>query len=322
MQPPPPVAERPAADDSPNPAPLGTGRERALLAAQTLLLVVMAGSVATRLWADYPWFGWLLVALTVAAFLPEMHRRRDRRWWFVYVAGIYVYTILRSYADETWIPIRTDYVIVLDGLLPGSSPVPWIQDLRLELNLSNWFDYLAIATHWSFFFAPHLGAVLAFRYRRRAFPRYAGLLVVTMWLGLALFYLLPTVPPWLAAEQGELDGVTRVMDTTIRDLLAGDDEANIPRGESTYDEFYDALGEPNSVAAMPSIHMAVTVAMYLWARKYARRWAWPLFAYSVLMAGALVYLGEHYVADEVAGVAVALLAWLFIRRLIPPPLAR
>ena len=32
------------------------------------------------------------------------------------------------------------------------------------------------------------------------------------------------------------------------------------------------------------------------------------------MAIALAYLGEHYLADEAAGVAVALLAWVIVRR--------
>jgi membrane-associated phospholipid phosphatase len=144
--------------------------------------------------------------------------------------------------------------------------------------------------------------------------------VLIMWIGLALFFLVPTVPPWLAAQQGELEGVTRVMDSTIRETL-GDDDSGFPGGESTYDEFYAALGEPNSVAAMPSIHMAVTFAMYLWARRYARRLAMPLLLYTIVMGLALAYLGEHYIADEIAGIAVAVAAWALVLRTrwAPPP---
>jgi membrane-associated phospholipid phosphatase len=124
-----------------------------------------------------------------------------------------------------------------------------------------------------------------------------------MWLGLFLFYLIPTTPPWLAAQQGSLDGVFRVMD-----FVGGSVDA------STYESFYASLGEPNSVAAMPSIHVGVTFALALWCMRFARLWALPAVIYTVLMGLALVYLAEHYVADLGAGVLVALLAlWVASR---------
>ena len=286
-----------------------------MLAVQTLALLLMTGTVATRIWQDHIWFGFLLVGVTIAVWAPEFRLRRERLWWFGYVAGIFLYTLLRAYADETFIDTKTRYVIDLDAILPGRPPVQWLQEYRLDNNFPNWVDYLAIGVHWSFFISPHAGAIWAFVYRRAAFPAYAALLVLTMWLGLLLFFVLPTAPPWLAAQQGELQGVTRVMDSTIRETLGGPDGA-FPGGAETYDEFYKALGEPNSVAAMPSIHMGVTFAMLLWALRYARRFTWPLVVYCGLMALSLAYLGEHYVADEVAGVLVAAVAWWLTLRII------
>jgi len=295
------------------------GSDSLLLALQVVALLAMAATVATRTWQDHTWFGFLLVGLTFAVWAPEIRMRRERLWWFALVAGVFVYTLLRAYADETVIAVQTSYVIRFDELLPGRSPVQWMQENRLDRNFPDIVDYAAIAVHWSFFVSPYAAAVWAFFYRRQAFPVYAMTLVFTMWLGLVLFFLLPTTPPWLAAQQGELEGVTRVMDATIRETLGGD--GGFPGGAETYDEFYRALGEPNSVAAMPSIHMGVTFAMYLWARKYATRYAPWLAAYTILMAVALVYLGEHYVADELAGIGVALAAWWlalkFVRRIRP-----
>jgi len=270
----------------------------------------MSAAVATRTWQDHPWFGVALVGVTFVAWAPELQMRRQRSWWFVYVAGIFVYTLLRALADETSIGTRTDYVISLDSWLPGSSPVPYLQELRIVHSWPELLDWAAIAVHWSFFLAPHAAALAVFWFRRALFPSYALLVVLIMWFGLALFVLLPTSPPWLAAQQGELPGVTRIMDSTIRESLGED--SSFPGGAETYDEFYKALGEPNSVAAMPSIHMAVTFAMFLWARRFAPRFAWPLLVYSGVMAIALVYLGEHYVADEMAGIGVALLAWWLV----------
>ena len=286
-------------------------RERWLLGIQTATLVAMALSVATKVWQDHYWFGFVLVGTAAIAWAPEFRaRRRERLGWFAYVAGIFVYTLLRALADETFVPIRTDYVIRLDHWFPGPSPVEWAQEARLEHGPSKVIDYVAILTHWSFFIVPHAGAVAVFWLRRTLFASYVALLVIIMWLGLALFFLLPTVPPWLAGEQGDLPGVTRVMDSTIRDSLGEGGE--LPAGESAYDEFYEALGEPNPVAAMPSIHMAVTFGMFLWALRYAGRFALPLLVYTVAMGVALIYLGEHYFADEVAGLLVAALAWVLV----------
>ena len=52
---------------------------------------------------------------------------------------------------------------------------------------------------------------------------------------------------------------------------------------------------------MPSIHMAVTFAMYLWARDHQHRLAPWLLAYTIVMGFSLVYLAEHYVLDLLVG---------------------
>jgi membrane-associated phospholipid phosphatase len=58
----------------------------------------------------------------------------------------------------------------------------------------------------------------------------------------------------------------------------------------------------NNVAAMPSLHAgyALLVTLYLW--RLVPRWARPVLAlYPAAMAFALVYSGEHYVVDCIAG---------------------
>ncbi len=270
----------------------------------------MAATVATKLWQDHMWVGFALVGVTLVAWAPELRRSRFRRWWFAYIAGIFVYTLLRAYADETLVPIRTVYVIDIDKFFFfGTDPVVWLQDRLFSPTRLTPLDFLAVQVHWSFFLAPHLGAIAIFLWRRELFPRYTVLVVGTMYLGLALFFLLPTTPPWLASQAGQLPGVFRVMD-----FVGGRVDSE------TYRTFYASLGEPNSVAAMPSIHMGVTFAMYLWARDHYRRLAWGLLAYSALMGFSLLYLAEHYVADLTVGIACALVCYWATKRLLPDPL--
>jgi membrane-associated phospholipid phosphatase len=280
-----------------------------MLALQAVLLLLMAGTVATKIWQDHVWVGFALVAVTVAVWAPELTRGRVRRWWFVYVAGIFLYTLLRSYADETGMPIQTMYVIRADHLLfLGSDPVVWLQQRLFSPSHVTLLDIAAVQVHWSFFIAPHLLAVAVFIWKREFFPRYAVLVVGTMYVGLVLFFLLPTAPPWLAAQAGQLPAGFRIMDFVGGQVDSG-----------TYRTFSASLAEPNSVAAMPSIHMAVTFAMYLWARDHQPRLAPWLLAYTAVMGLALIYLAEHYTLDLVAGVACAWLWHMASRRLVAVP---
>lgn len=283
------------------------GPSRLLLALQAASLLAMVIIVATRLWQDHVWLGFLLLGIAAAAWSPEVSKRRFRVWWFTYVAGTFFYTLLRSFADETAIPIQTLYVIQFDhAIFFNVEPVSWLQDRLFSPDHITALDVAAVEVHWSFFFAPHLAAVLIFFWRRPLFPRYAVLVVGTMYLGLILFFLLPTTPPWLAARAGEIPQAFRVMD-----FVGGRVDSD------TYQKFYASLGEPNSVAAMPSIHMGVTFAMYLWAREHTPKLAPWLLAYSLIMGFSLIYLAEHYTLDLIAGVACAFVCHWASKRLVP-----
>lgn len=279
-----------------------------LLALQATLLLAMAASVATRTWQDHAWLGFLLVAITVAAWLPEVGHRRARSWWFVYVAGIFLYTLLRSYADETALPVRASYAAETDRILFfGADPGAWLQAHFFEPPALSFLDWAAVLVHWSFFVAPHAMAVAIFLLRRDLFPRYTALIVGTMALGLVAFFAIPTAPPWLASGAGEFPHVFRIMDYVGGEANAG-----------AYDSLYASFGEPNSVAAMPSVHMAVTFALWLWAREHYPRRAPLLLAYNAVMALSLVYLAEHWVVDLVAGMAVAWVCHVAVRLAVSP----
>lgn len=294
----------------------GAGRSPAgvaLLTLQALALVVLAATVATKSWQQHIWFGWLLVAVTCFIWSPELRRSRDRRWWLLYVAGIFVYTLLRSYADDTGMPIQAPYVIHIDHFLFfGNDPTVWLQQHLFSTSRVTALDILAVQVHWSFFVAPHAAAVLIFFWKRQLFPRYVLVVVGTMYAALAVFFVAPTAPPWLAAREGLLPGAFRIMD-----FVGGKVNSDAYRSLSS------SLGEPNPVAAMPSVHMAVTFAMYLWVRDYVPRIAPWLLAYCVVMGLALVYLAEHYVVDLGAGVLCALICHLSVRHFaaVPEPAA-
>jgi hypothetical protein len=79
--------------------------------------------------------------------------------------------------------------------------------------------------------------------------------------------------------------------------------------------------DPNPNAAMPSLHVGLTVAAALW---YGLRTAPGKFvlAYSALISFVVVYQGDHYVADALGGYAVAAAAYGAARWLRLPVFAR
>jgi membrane-associated phospholipid phosphatase len=206
-------------------------------------------------------------------------------WSGLYLGGFLVFNALRAMANDTGVPIRTAYAVELDRLMfAGIDPVVWLQSRFFSATEVGLLAFLAVLVHASFFVAPHLVAVAALVWRRSLFSRFVLLYLAVNYAGLLIYFLLPTAPPWMAAQSGYLDGVERVV-FHFGHIEAGTD--------------------PNPVAAMPSLHMAVTMLIFLWHRRVVPHLAPASLVYCGLMGVALVYLGEHYVVDLIAGILLA-----------------
>lgn len=216
-----------------------------------------------------------------------------------YVLTFLVFLILRPLADETFIPVHYDYPILLDRVLfLGSLPIIWLQDLFYVPGRVGVLDMVLSSVYVTYFFAPHVMALIVWRTRPQLFPKALVAISLTFLIGLFFYFAIPTAPPWLASDRGDIDAdVVRVL-PEISAQLAGD----------TYDEASRAVGQ-NEVAAMPSLHTALTTMVALILASYGRRWRWLGITYVALMGTALVYLGEHYVIDEIAGIALAVGVW-------------
>ena len=84
----------------------------------------------------------------------------------------------------------------------------------------------------------------------------------------------------------------------------------------TYSAEVVAENQPVPVAAVPSLHAAYALLTVLIALSWRRRVGLALLPYPILMWFSIVYLGDHYVVDILAGVAVALVGWLLAGRLV------
>lgn len=284
------------------------GLDALVIAGSLLLMAALAYDLISGLWIGSAGLHVALALVAVLLIWPAARRVRYLHLGIVYMFGLFVYTVLRSFADKTFIPIRTEYVIDIDrALFFGRNPTSWLQARLFDPFNLRPLDWLTVQVHWSYFAVPHVAALVVYLWRRDLFPRFVALVLGTFYAGLALYFLLPTVPPWLAADRGVLPGVSRVMD-----FVGGQIDTE------SYSRLYDAIGVPNPVAAMPSLHMGVTFAIFLFARGCNRWLGRALLVYAVAMGFSLVYMGEHYLADVLVGILMATCVYYVVLRLSPP----
>jgi PAP2 superfamily len=196
--------------------------------------------------------------------------------------------------------LRVDYPIKADRLLGGGQlPNVRIQRALAGLGRANALDRTLAWIHWVWFLEPHgsLAWILA-RHPER-FPRSARQMSAVFDLGCAVYWAVPTAPPWWASEQGHTDEkVRRIM------VEVGEEQWG-----RSWEPLYAFLGG-NPWAAVPSLHIAASLMAAILLTEAGPVEGAVGWAYAGALGFALVYLGEHYVVDLIAGVAlVALVRW-------------
>src|SRR5690606_11749670 len=86
-------------------------------AAQYGSLLLLVAVLLAGLWKPHPLPSLLIPALALAVWWPSIRQGHPERWLFFYVAGIYVYTILRGFANDGGFAIRVAYVIDFDRFI-------------------------------------------------------------------------------------------------------------------------------------------------------------------------------------------------------------
>jgi membrane-associated phospholipid phosphatase len=194
--------------------------------------------------------------------------------------------------------VRVDYPWKVDRVL-GLGMLP---TLRLQRALERprrfrWYEKVLVWAHWIWFFVPHSALLYVLLRRHGRFERSALQVYAVFDLGAVVYWAVPTAPPWYAAREGripmgDLPPVRRMM-------VEYGEEFWGPR----WGPLYDFLGG-NPVAAMPSIHFATSVMAARVLTDVGPVEGAVGWAYAATLGTALVYLGEHYVIDLIAGFAL------------------
>jgi hypothetical protein len=194
--------------------------------------------------------------------------------------------------------VRVDYPIAADRVIGlGVPPTLRLQGAFAKPNEINRFERVLVWCHWMWFAVPHASVAYVLLRRPERFPKAAARMYAVFDVGAVFYWGIPTAPPWWAAAHGRLEDRKPVR---VRRMM-------IEYGEQFWGErwgaLYDVLGG-NPLAAMPSLHFATSLmGAHLLSEvgPVAGALGWT---YVTLLGVALVYLGEHYAIDLVAGAAL------------------
>jgi membrane-associated phospholipid phosphatase len=189
-------------------------------------------------------------------------------------------------------PIRCDRVIGL-----GTCPTTRLQRALGREGHVGGLEYALSAVHWSWFLVPHGTLAYMLLRHRDELPRSAVLMSACFDLGCVVYWLVPTAPPWYAGASGQMPPVRRIMA-----------EAGERVWRRLWHPLYHSL-QGNPFAAMPSLHFGTSVMAARILSLAGRGHAAVGWAYALTLGFGLVYLGEHYVVDLAAGLALAEGIW-------------
>ena len=187
-------------------------------------------------------------------------------------------------------PIRIDRAIGR-GRLPNAR----LQDaLMREDGEITALDRVLTFGHWAWFMEPHLSLIFILVHKDGNFVRAARQMAAAFDLGCAIYIALPTAPPWWAAENG----------------YTGDDAIDrrmVAVGERVWGRAWQTLFngvDGNPWAAMPSLHFGASILAAMLLSETDPRAGAVGWSYALGLGFALVYLGEHYVIDLIAGLGL------------------
>ncbi|GAA2154827.1 phosphatase PAP2 family protein [Kitasatospora kazusensis] len=258
-----------------------------------------------------------LIGALIAAAVHSGHRLgwvRILRDWLPVMAAVWTYSLLRGYGSHTPWPVRYRPQLDIDRFLgAGQTWTVRLQHWLWTPDHPHWYDYAGTVVYMSHFFV--VFALLAVLWRKQdgRFQRLLALYLTLTYVGFATYVLYPADPPWLTAVNGHMPAVTRI----VQDVFS---YSGLPRAGSLFE---NGSRFDNDVAAMPSLHAAYPMLLLLFFWPMAsRRLRVLLVAYPLAMGFTLVYFGEHFITDVLAGWAYAVVIYFLLTRYLNRRAAR
>jgi inositol phosphorylceramide synthase catalytic subunit len=296
----------------PLPAAPGSRTQRSLPPGLTWRLVVLGLLVLyfiqidnlMKVRPDHAFLSLLIVALVLG------NARRFLLDWSPFIALWIAYDFMRGVVDDLAgkIHILGPYRLELrlfGKLFGGQIPNFWWLGVQAAHAHERWKRTLDAVT--SGFYAMHMAAPILVGWifwntlkDRRIFYRFMLAFSLTTWVSFLTFFLYPAAPPWYVRDFGFVQPEPAFRGSGAGNLVAADRWIGIPLFESVYKHL-----NPNKFAAIPSLHSAFPLVIFVFCLKRFGRKAWPVAIYPLGIWFSAIYLNHHYLIDII-------LAWIYV----------
>ena len=245
---------------------------------------------------------WMLSAFLVSSIgRTKSELFQTVRDWLILVAMYMLYDYSRGTADQWGIPVNYTWLRDIDRFLFwGHDPGIWLQHhLYVPLDV-RWYDVVGAVLYMTHFVFPVLPLVMLRLRKRNEWTQYVRRFSLTLGIAVLTFIAFPAAPPWMSSKAQYMPRIERITGRGWWELHLKTVSQTLDRGAAVL----------NAVAAMPSLHAGMSLLVALWFTRHAARWVRiVVLVYPLCMALTLVYFGEHYVIDCIAGWGVVLIAW-------------
>ncbi len=246
--------------------------------------------------------GWVGGAFLVGNIGKPWTQQRRMVVDLVFYAAMWLsYDYSRGIADTFGFPLQVEAPRNIDrALFLGVDPNEWMQRHFLESSV-RWYDVLGSLVYFTHFFVPVATSVYLWIRFREQWLRYIRRFATVLFAGVLTYVVLPTAPPWMASSSKY---PYRIMEPLARPTGRGWSELGL---ETVNSVLLKGQQWANPTAAIPSLHaaFALFVVVFFWRRMPNSWWRRLSLTFPLAMGLTLVYFGEHYVTDIVAG-------WLYV----------
>jgi membrane-associated phospholipid phosphatase len=254
-------------------------------------------------------FIWIVSGLIALSF-TDLRRLAPKLLidWLPLAALFVLYDYSRPLSKLIGAPVHSALQIRFDEALFGKPLLTVrLQHWLGQTTAVRWWEYPMWVIYMTHFFLALVIAALLWRFSYRRFQQFRMQLVGLFTLGFLTYVVYPADPPWIVSQKlHHLPVIYRAVFEVWKKLGLHTAGSILEHGNE--------LG--NQLAAVPSMHAAVTLFICLFFWRGAPAWLRGVMVLYVLaMAFTLVYSGEHYVFDVVVGWSYAVFVAVSARAL-------
>ncbi len=236
-----------------------------------------------------------LFAIPVVVFI--LHRKGKSqeflRKWVPFIVILLSYEALAGIVGQMVSDGDIVHLNTLDEALFGFNVTGAVQQHFLSPSLTTITLFL-YSLHFPLII---IASVFLWFAKRSLFNKYALSMVMTSYVSLSVFALMPSAPPWYEGVAKNLVAAANTASTS-----------SLSSGSSILAGYLHLtmLIESDKFAAFPSLHAAYVVLFCYFMMRYRRVLGWITIPIVFGVLFSTLYLGQHYLIDLIAGTTLAL----------------